>query len=114
MARRTWSEMSPWRRRSLTIPPDSWSAWVRLAVWELGMGTLLYGALSFGTRLIVTAPDNVVTVFDFTNCYAIPHSHTASLTQALNESGGIVSDRRRQGLISGIVHLGIATAPPRS
>lgn len=50
-------EMSPWRRRSLAIPPDSWSAWVRLAVWELGMGTLLYGALSFGTRLIVTAPD---------------------------------------------------------
>jgi hypothetical protein len=63
--------MSPWRR-SLTIPPDSSSAWVRLAVWELGMGTLLYGALSLGTRLIVTAPDSIVTVFDVTKCYAVP------------------------------------------
>ena len=26
----------------------------------------------FGTRLIATAPDNIVTVFDFTNCYAAP------------------------------------------
>ncbi len=72
MARRTVPEMSPWRRRSLTIPPDSLSAWVRLAVWEFWMGTLLCGALSFGTRLIVTAPDSIVTVFDFTNCYAVP------------------------------------------
>src|SRR5438876_11873143 len=99
MARRTLPEMSPWRRRSLTIPPDSWSAWVRLAVWELGMGTLLYGALSFGTRLIVTAPDNVVTVFDFTNCYAIPHVvepwervayRTGALNAALNLWRGVL------------------------
>ena len=72
MARRTVPEMSPWRRRSLTIPPDSLSAWVTLAVWEFWMGTLLCGALSFGTRLIVTAQDSIVTVFDFTNCYAVP------------------------------------------
>ena len=72
MARRTLPELSPWRPRSLTIPPDSLSAWVTLAVWECWMGTLLYGALSFGTRLIVTAPDSIVTVFDFTNCYAVP------------------------------------------
>ena len=71
MARRTWPEMGPWRR-SLTIPPDSLSAWVRLAVWEVWMGALLYGALSFGTRLIVTAPGSSVPVFDFTNCYAVP------------------------------------------
>jgi hypothetical protein len=71
MARRRWPELSPWRR-SLTIPPDSSGAWVRLAAWELGMGTLLCGALSFGTRLIVIAPDSIVTVFDFTDCYAVP------------------------------------------
>jgi hypothetical protein len=64
--------MSPWRRQSLTIPPDSLSAWVRLAVWECWMGMLVCAALGFGTRLIATAPDNIVTVFDFTNCYAAP------------------------------------------
>ena len=36
------------------------------------MGMLVYGALSFATQLIVTAPDSIVTVFDFTNCYAAP------------------------------------------
>ena len=65
-------EMSPWRRHPLTIPPDSWRAWMGLAAWEIWMGVMLYGALSFGTRLILTAPDNVVTVFDFTMCYAAP------------------------------------------
>ena len=88
MARRPWPEMSPWRC-ALTIPPDSSSAWVRLAVWELGMGTLLYGALSFGSSLIVTAPDSIVTVFDLTNCYAVPRlvdpcEHVAYRTGALN------------------------------
>ena len=72
MARRTWTDMSPWRRQSLTIPPDSLIAWVRLAVWECWMGMLVCAALGFGTRLIATAPDNIVTVFDFTNCYAAP------------------------------------------
>ncbi len=99
MARRTWPEMSPWRRRSLTIPPDSWSAWARLAVWELGMGTLLYGALSFGARLIVTARDSIVTVFDFTNCYAVPRVvqpcervayRTGELNMALNVWCGVL------------------------
>ena len=41
-------EMSPWKRRPLTIPPDSWRAWVRLAVWECWMGMLVYGALAVG------------------------------------------------------------------
>jgi len=36
------------------------------------MGVLVYAALGFGTRLIAAAPDNIVTVFDFTNCYATP------------------------------------------
>src|ERR1700681_3975757 len=65
-------EISPWKRRSLTIPPDSMQDWFRLAVWEVWMGMLVCGALGFGTRLIAAAPDNFVTVFDFTNCYAVP------------------------------------------
>jgi len=72
VAERKLPEMSPWRRHALTIPPDSWRAWVSLAVWEFWMGVLVYGALRFGTQLVVTAPENIVTVFDFTNCYAAP------------------------------------------
>src|SRR5262249_17864262 len=64
--------MSPWKRHSLTIPPDSLRAWLRLAAWEFWMGTLVYGAVGFGARLIVSAPSSVITVFDFTNCYAAP------------------------------------------
>jgi hypothetical protein len=45
---------------------------MRLAVWEIWMGVMLLGALGVGTRLIVTAPDSVVTVFDLTKCYAAP------------------------------------------
>jgi hypothetical protein len=47
-------------------------AWVRLAVWEFGMGALVFSTLVFGTRLIARAPDNIVTVFDFSKCYAAP------------------------------------------
>jgi hypothetical protein len=36
------------------------------------MGMLVCSALVFGTRLIVTAPDNIVTMFDFSKCYAAP------------------------------------------
>ena len=99
MARRPLPEMSPWRRRSLTIPPDSLSAWVALAVWECWMGVLLCGALFFGTRLIVTAPDTIVTVFDFTNCYAVPRLvepcervayRTGELNAALNVWCGVL------------------------
>jgi hypothetical protein len=64
--------MSPWKRTALTIPPDSTQAWLRLAVWELWMGALVCGALFVGIRLIATAPDNVITFFDLTNCYAVP------------------------------------------
>ena len=60
MARPVLPEMSPWRRRSLTIPPDSLGAWVSLAAWEFWMGALVCGALLFGIRLIVTAPQNIV------------------------------------------------------
>ena len=63
-------EMSPWRRHPLTIPPDSFDAWARLAVWECWMGMLVYGALSVAAHLIRTAPNNIITVFDLKNCYA--------------------------------------------
>ena len=65
-------EMSPWRRHPLTIPPDSSRAWARLVVWECWMGVLVYGALASARQLIVTAPNSMVTVFDFTKCYAAP------------------------------------------
>lgn len=63
-------EMSPWRRHPLTIPPDSFDAWARLAVWECWMGVLVYGALRVAAHLIRTAPNNIITVFDLRNCYA--------------------------------------------
>ena len=62
-------DMSPWKRRPLAIPPDSMGGWLRLAVWECWMGALVCGALLSGTRLILTAPRNIVTVYDFTRCY---------------------------------------------
>ena len=65
-------EVSPWRRRGLTIPPDSFRAWVRLGTWEFAMGVLLYVIAVFGTHLIASAPQSIVTVFDFSNCYAAP------------------------------------------
>jgi hypothetical protein len=72
MARWTLPEMSPWRRQPLTIPPDSLRAWIGLAAWECWIGALLSIALVFATQLIVTAPGTLVTVYDFTNCYAAP------------------------------------------
>jgi hypothetical protein len=70
MARWVLPDMSPWKRQPLTIPPDSARAWITLAAWEAWIGTLVSVALLFGKQLIVTAPANIVTVFDFTNCYA--------------------------------------------
>jgi len=64
--------MSPWKRRPLAIPPDSTQAWLRLAAWEFWMGAIICSAIVFGTRLIAKAPDNIVTVFDFSRCYAAP------------------------------------------
>jgi hypothetical protein len=65
-------EISPWRRRALKIPPDSFHAWLRLGTWEFGIGVLLYVLFSFGTQLIASAPHSIVTVYDFANCYAAP------------------------------------------
>jgi len=81
-------DMSPWRRRTLTIPPDSAQAWVRLAAWECWMGMLLAAALGFGGELLATAPDGIVTVFDLSNCYAAavvqPCERVAYRTGTLN------------------------------
>ena len=57
---------------SLTIPPESMPEWIKLGAWECGVGAVVCTALVFGTRLIRNAPHNLVTVFDFTNCYAAP------------------------------------------
>jgi len=65
-------DMSPWKRRPLAIPPDSVLAWLRLAMWETWMGMLVAGALVFGVRLIVSAPEHIVTIYDFTRCYGEP------------------------------------------
>jgi len=72
MAHRSLPELSPWKRQSLTIPPDSLWAWATLFVWEFWIGMLISGALMFGGRLLVIAPRNIVTVYDFANCYATP------------------------------------------
>jgi hypothetical protein len=62
--------MSVWNRHGLTIPPDSWRAWVRLAVWEFWMGMLVCGAVVFAVGQISSAPDLIVTVDGFNNCTA--------------------------------------------
>ena len=69
-----WSmpEMSPWKPPSLTFPPNSARMWIRFAVWQLRMGMLICVALAFGTWLIVTSPDRLFVVMDFSNCYASP------------------------------------------
>ena len=74
MPKTRWTapEVSPWRRRGLTIPPDSFQAWVKLATWEFSMGVLVYMLVAFGTQLVASAPHSVVTVYDFGNCYAPP------------------------------------------
>jgi hypothetical protein len=82
-------EISPWRRRALKIPPDSFQEWVRLGTWEFGMGVLVYVVLGFGTHMIASAPGSIVTVFDLTNCYAappvaVPCERVAYRTGALN------------------------------
>lgn len=70
MAKYVLPEISPWRPRSLTIPPDSTRAWIQLAAWECWIGALACSAIVFGMRLIVTAPDNIVDVVDLSRCYA--------------------------------------------
>lgn len=65
-------EMSPWKPWSLTIPPNSRQAWIRLATWELWMGMLVCITTSVGIALIMTSPKRIVAVSDLTDCYAPP------------------------------------------
>jgi hypothetical protein len=72
MARAQMSDMRPWGRGALTIPPNSAKAWIQLATWELWMGMLVCVTLGLGVFLIITSPNRIVAVADLTNCYAPP------------------------------------------
>jgi len=65
-------DMRPWGRRALTIPPDSRSAWIRLALWELWMGGLVAMTAGFGALFISHSSTRIVTVADLTACYQAP------------------------------------------
>ena len=100
MARGALNEITPWRQRSLTIPPDSFRAWVHLAVWEAWMGMLLCGCIAFGIALIATSGDRIVTAEDLSGCYASPPValpcerivyRTGALYAAFTALGGMVS-----------------------
>ena len=63
------------------------------------MGVLLYVVFGSGTQLIASAPHSIVTVFDFTNCYAAPPValpceriayRTGSMNAALNVWCGLL------------------------
>jgi hypothetical protein len=68
MARGSLAENTPWRRRSLTIPPATWQDWCHLALWELWMGILICGFLAVGSSMIVSAPDRIITAEDQSGC----------------------------------------------
>ena len=73
MARWVLPEMSPWRRRAaddsagLVCTPGSGSRCGNSA-WACSSPP----PWSSASQLIVSAPHSIVTVFDFTNCYAAP------------------------------------------
>lgn len=67
------SEMAAWwRRRSIVIPPETPEQWLRLAAWEMWMGGMLLILLYFGSQMIATSPDRVITVTDLSRCYGAP------------------------------------------
>jgi hypothetical protein len=70
--KRSIGAISPWRVRSLAVPPQSGSDWVRLAAWELWMGSVVCALLWFGGAMIRTAPDRIITAEDLSGCYASP------------------------------------------
>jgi hypothetical protein len=69
MARGPLNAISPWRRRSLSIPPKTAYDWLHLAVWELWLGGLICALLWAGAALISTAPDRIITAEDLSGCY---------------------------------------------
>ena len=72
MARVQLPEMSPWKPRSLRIPPSSKQEWILVAAWELWMGVLVCVTLGLGASLIATSPNRIIAVADLTNCYGPP------------------------------------------
>jgi hypothetical protein len=69
------------------MPPDSTRAWIRLAVWEFWMGSIVCVALLVGVQQIVTAPTHVDTLYDFSACYvpsAVNPCERITRTGALN------------------------------
>lgn len=72
MAGVTLPDMRPWGRHPLTIPPNSRTAWIHLAMWELWMGMLVCVMAALGVYLIASSPSRIVTVTDLANCYAPP------------------------------------------
>ena len=72
MAQLPLPEISPWKPRSLTIPPNSRNAWLHLAIWELWMGVLVCVTGGLGVWLIASAPARIVAVSDLSACYAPP------------------------------------------
>jgi hypothetical protein len=64
--------LSPWKRRPLTIPPNSFQAWIHLATWEIWMGMLVCVIFAFGLSFLVTSPNKIIVFSDLSNCYAPP------------------------------------------
>jgi hypothetical protein len=79
--------MSAWNRHGVTIPPDSWRAWLRLAVWEGWIGMVICGAVVFGVQQITSAPERIVTFNDFTTCTAA--AHAAGPCEKVYRTGGL-------------------------
>ena len=64
--------LAPWKRKPLVIPPDSPRTWIRLAVWEMWMGTLVCTIVGFGVSFIASSPRQILTFADLTRCYDPP------------------------------------------
>ena len=79
--------MSAWNRHGVTIPPDSWRAWLRLAVWEGWIGMVICGAVVFGVQQITSAPERIVTFNDFTTCSAA--AQAAGPCEKVYRTGGL-------------------------
>jgi len=68
----TLPDMRLWGRTALTIPPDSPSAWMRLALWELWMGGLVAMTAGFGSLFLWRSPAHIMTALDLSACYRPP------------------------------------------
>ena len=79
--------MSAWNQHGVTIPPDSWRAWLRLAVWEGWIGMVICGAVIFGIQQITSAPQRIVTFNDFTTCSAA--AQAAGPCETVYRTGGL-------------------------